>query len=308
MKRRNKIETPDLILTSDWHLREDTPICRTDDFWDAQWDKVEQIMGLQEGYNCPIIHPGDLFHHWKPSPWLLSKVIQSFNKGQFYTVYGNHDVPQHNMDLTYKSGINTLIGSGTIKILNPQSHLGSFDQGIGRADGFPFTIDKQRPRLYPNVGVWHKFVWDGKKIPWPDCNEMTALEVLKKYPEFDLIVTGDHHKPFTQEYKGRLLVNPGCLTRQAADYGDHRPRVYLWYADTNTVKEHYLEINKDAVSREHLEQREQSDKRIDAFVSRLSDEWETTISFDENLERFLSDNQVRKSVKKLVYKAIEDDV
>ncbi len=302
MKRRKKTETPDLILCSDFHLREDTPICRTDDFWIAQWSKVEEVARIQEKYDCPVLHAGDLFDYWKPSPWLLSYAIAELPK-KFYTVFGQHDLPQHNLELSHKSGINTLIQSGTVKAFNVgTNYRGSFGQEIGSAMDFPMS----RTEL-GCVGIWHKFVWDGKKIPWPDCDEMTALEVLKKHPEFDLIVTGDHHKPFTQEYKGRLLVNPGCLTRQAADYLDHRPRIYLWYSSTNTVEEHYLTINKNVVSREHLEQREQADKRIDAFISRLSDEWEITISFDDNLERFLSDNMVRKSVKKLIYKAIDNE-
>ncbi|KKL99820.1 hypothetical protein LCGC14_1810530, partial [marine sediment metagenome] len=85
---------PDLILTSDWHLREDTPICRTDDFWSAQWNKVDQVMALQSKYDCPILHAGDLFHHWKPSPYLLSETIDHLQGSRFYTVYGQHDLPQ----------------------------------------------------------------------------------------------------------------------------------------------------------------------------------------------------------------------
>ncbi len=155
------------------------------------------------------------------------------------------------------------------------------------------------------VAVWHHFVWDGKELPWPGCEEMTAKKVLKKYPQYDLIVTGDHHKPFVCEYEGRLLVNPGCLTRQVADYTDHKPRVYLWYADTNTVEPYYLTAQEGAVSREHIEVKEERDKRIDAFVSRLSDEWEVGLSFEENLKRFISSNQLRKSVVDLIYKALE---
>ena len=63
MKRTKQTQTNiDAILTGDWHLREDTPICRTDDFQTAQWEKVRIISDLQKKYNCPVIHSGDLFH------------------------------------------------------------------------------------------------------------------------------------------------------------------------------------------------------------------------------------------------------
>lgn len=292
MKRTNKSRNPDVILTSDWHLREDIPACRKDgiEFEYNQWRKMDQIVALQEKYNCPVVHAGDLFHHWKPSPYLIAGAIFNMPK-KFFMVYGQHDLPQHNLELAVKCGVQPLIQAGVVTILEK----GSWGQDIG-------TFGGDFRRL---IGVWHKFVWDGENIPWPNCEEMTAREVLKKNPNYDLIVTGDHHKPFTQEYEGRLLVNPGCLMRQTADYANHRPRVYLYYADDNTVQPYYLNIQNGVVSREHIEKKEERDKRIEAFISRLSDEWELSLSFEENLSRFLISNRVRSDVRKLIYKAID---
>lgn len=293
MIRRTKVQRPDLILTSDWHLREEPPVCRMDDFWEAQWKKVGQIMKLQNDFSCPVLCAGDLFHHWKPSPRLISQSIK-YLPSEFYTVAGQHDLPQHNLDLIEKSGLFTLLTAG---VLHWFKGSGNWGQEVAPAFITPHT-DRR-------VGVWHHFVWDGETLPWPGCDEMTALQVLKKYPEFDLIVTGDHHKPFTYEYRGRLLVNPGCLSRQVADYSNHQPRVYFWYADSNTVTPHYLQIEEGVVSREHIQIKQERDKRLDAFVSRLSDNWEVGVSFEESLERFFSTNHIRKSVSELVLKAVE---
>ncbi len=104
MIRTNKKElNPDLILTADWHLRDETPPCRIDDFQQAQWDKINEVSSLQRKYNCPVLHAGDLFHYWKPSPWLISKAIQEL-PGRFFSVAGQHDLPQHSLDLLNKSG------------------------------------------------------------------------------------------------------------------------------------------------------------------------------------------------------------
>ena len=328
MKRTKNIKIPDLILTSDWHLREDTPICRTDDFWEAQWNKVTQVMRLQERYECPIAHAGDLFHYWKSSPYLLSRSIEELSplgysdeNKKFYSVVGQHEIPQHNINLIEKSGTNVLWECNIIELpgmygINNSGFFGSktpadlsdfITEDLDNEGNLLSEEDRIKPFIGKGVGIWHKFVWDGKHWPWPECPEMTAKEVLKKHPDFDLIVTGDYHKPFTYEYKGRLLVNPGCLTRQVADYADHRPRVYLWYAETNTVEPHYLDISDGVVSREHIEKKEEIDKRIEAFISRLSDDWETVTSFDENLKRFMSSNRIRKEVTELVYKAIDNN-
>jgi hypothetical protein len=88
-----------------------------------------------------------------------------------------------------------------------------------------------------------------------------------------------------------------------ADEVDYQPRVYLWYAKENTVEPVYLPIKKDVISREHLEQKERRDQRIDAFISQLNN-WEIDISFEENLKRAEQTNRFRESVMEIVYKAI----
>lgn len=301
MKRQMEPQSKniDAILTADWHLREDQPTCRTDDFWIAQWKKVKYITSLQEQYNCLVLHAGDFFggpshhYHWKPSPRLLSETIQ-WIPNDFWTVYGNHDLPQHNLDLAYKSGIYTLYQAGKLIIL-PGVHC----------DHYPAHDDQLIKGK--QVLIWHKMVWHKEK-PYPDApNDSEAIQILKQYPQFDLIVTGDNHQSFTAEYEGRLLVNPGCLTRQTAKDINHQPRVYLWHAETNTVTPEYLPIEQDVITREHIEVKEQRDERIEAFVNRLDGEWETGISFEENMQQFFQTNRVRKSVEQLVYKAMEKE-
>ncbi len=279
------------ILTSDWHLREDTPVSRTDDFWEAQWNKVQQISELQDKFACPVIHAGDLFHHWKPSPWLLWNAIMNL-PDQFYTVYGQHDLPQHSLDLKNKSGIAVLYAAGKIE----QVLHGSWGEDLKSSLLFPGQD--------MTMAVWHKFVWDGRKVPWPGCDEITAEEILEE-SNFDIVVTGDHHRPFVYEKYGRKVVNPGCLTRQFADYADHQPRVYLWNAETNTVGPHFLDVADGVVSREHIEKQQARDNRLEAFISRLDTDWEVSVSFEENLRRFLGTNHQRKAVHELIYKAIE---
>lgn len=290
MRRTQRIERkPDAILTADWHLREDTPICFTGDFQKEQWTAIEFVAALQKKYDCVVLHAGDLFHHWKPSPWLLSRATQYF-PDQFMTVYGQHDLPQHNMELVDKSGVWNLMINGKLSILQ-QGNWGWSPSG-GRG-----IVMHDREIL-----VWHHLTYQTK--PFPGAEGGMAAGILRKYPQFDLIVTGDNHQSFTEEYQGRLLVNPGNLTRQVADQINFRPRVYLWYADTNTVEPVYIPIQEGVISREHLEVKEKRDARIDAFVSGLNKDWTAELSFEQNLEKFKQSNIIRRSVLDLVYKAI----
>ena len=291
MERTVKIKVPDLILTADWHLRETQPTCRTDNFQEVQWDKVNQIKQMQEEYGCPVFHAGDLFDHWKPSPNLLSEAMKHL-PDLFWTVYGNHDLPQHNLDLAYKRGVYTLIEAGKVKLLK-STHWGLLPEN------YSWRLFKDRKVL-----VWHVMSYQGKK-PWPGCVDPSSASLIRKYPDYQLIVTGHNHKSFVEEYEGRYLVNPGSITRQDADQGDHVPCVYFYYAEDNTVKKVPLQYKDNVITREHIDHVKERNTRIDAFVSKLDDDWQAGMSFEQNLEEFEKVNKIRSSVMEIVYKSIE---
>jgi predicted phosphodiesterase len=293
MERTRQIKKPDLILTSDWHLREDTPTCWIGDFQMEQWKSVAFVSKLQEQYGCPVVHAGDLFHHWKPSPWLLSMAIQHLPE-TFYTVYGQHDLPQHNTELMTKSGLQTLNWAGVVNVLL-QGHYG---QPVREEDAFILPQYKDKKIL-----VWHHMTYINP--PFPGATGGNAISILKKYNQFDLIVTGDNHQSFYTEYEGRLLVNPGNLTRQTADQADFQPRVALWYAETNTIEWVNIPIQKDVISREHIAHKEERDERIDAFISKLDTDFKAELSFEDNLEAFFQQNNIRDSVKEIIYKSLD---
>lgn len=280
----------DAILTADWHLREDQPICRVDDFWKAQWRAVDTVAKLAEKCKCPVLHAGDLFHHWKPSPRLLTYTLRHLPRN-FWTVYGQHDLPQHNMDLVEKSGINLLHEVGKVRLLN--GHWATDPNEIAP------NLFSKRPIL-----VWHKLVYQSK--PYPGASGGMAEGIIRKYKQYDLILTGDNHQAFNIEYKNRILVNPGNLTRQSASQHDFRPRVYLWNAKENTVEKFYLPIEKEAVTRTHIESKARRDERIGAFVERLNTDWESSLDFKENLKRLEAENDVPKEVMEVVYKVMEE--
>lgn len=279
------------ILTSDWHLRETTPVCRTDDFWTTQMNKINFIYSLQRKHKCPVLHAGDLFHHWKPSPYLLSMVIGNL-PDQFATVYGQHDLPQHSLDLKDKSGIYVLESAIWVTVL----------------DGCSWGQLPEAPSIEiggRKILVWHNFTYIGKD-PWPGCNAPKAYALLEKYKQFDLIVTGDNHQSFTfRSPNGNLLVNPGSLTRQDADQIDFQPKVYLYYAETNEVEVVEIPIEMGVITRDHIEKVQERDDRIDAFVSSLNTDFSATISFEKNMEMFLQTNRIRKDVKDIIYKSME---
>lgn len=310
MKRTKKVhkvkplKRPSAILTADWHIREDVPVCRTDDFLKAQWEKVDAISDLQKRYDCPVLHAGDVFEtknpvmSWKPSPYLLTKAIKHFPK-RLCIVYGNHDLPQHSIEQSEKSGVETLRAAGCLKILDECHWEKEPDKG---SLSFP-TSTKERKVL-----IWHVMTYVGKS-PWPGCTDLSAKQILEKYPQFDLILTGHNHKTFCYvagtPQKPRLLVNPGSLTRQDADQINHEPCVYLWYAETNTVEKVLLPFNENVISREHIEAPQERKERMKAYIEHMNMDWKAGLSFKDNLEIHFRENKTPKKIKELIWESME---
>ncbi len=290
----------DAILTADWHIREDKPIGRVDDFFQTLIGKMNFVKKLQKKFNCPVLNGGDLFHHWKPSPFLLSQTIKHLPKN-FKTVYGNHDLPQHNLELKNKSGVyvlDTALPNSDFEVLSETSW------GQTPSVNGSLTIKGRK------ILVWHKFTYVGE-IPFPDCTDPKALALVHRYKDFDLILTGDNHQAFTDEVDGTLLVNPGSLMRQSSAQIDFTPRVYLYYADDNTVEEVLIPLPPNAVTREHLEKKQERDDRIDAFIEILKKDFEemrdeNVLDFEHSVDVYLRSNRVRKQVKSIIAEVMSD--
>lgn len=288
----------DFILTGDWHLRDTLPICRTDDFMSAMWRKVDFIISLQKRHKCPILHSGDLFDTWKPSLYLLAQTIEHLKGSDFWTIYGNHDLPQHNIELKEKSGIYCLEKAAVVTV-PPGKHWDTNFEVTWRG-----LISEDIERT---ICVAHVMTYQGKK-PWHDCTDPMAVKLLRQNKEYDLILTGHNHKTFVEEYKGRLLVNPGSILRSNSDQIDHKPCIFLYYAETNEVEQVFLPIESNVISKEHIEQVEQRDERINAFISSLSTEWSVEATFEQNLEKFRQTNDISQEIMNIVINAINNEL
>lgn len=293
--RINTNKKVDAILTADWHLQEKDPICRLDNFKDeTQWRKVDFISDLQKMFSCAVFHAGDLFDHWKPSPELLSIAAQHL-PDNFISVYGNHDLPQHSLELSHKCGLYNMMVNG--KAVIPAS--GNYGQPLKKGMQNFWVMGNPARK----IAMQHIMTYQGKE-PWPGCTDPKAAKLLRQFPDIDLIITGDNHQSFVEQYKGRLLVNPGSIFRMDADQINFEPRVYLWHSEDNTVTPIYIPIEKDVISREHLKLASDKKNRIDAFISALNTDWDVTLSFEENLMLFEKSNKVHPKVMKIVYSTL----
>ena len=317
IRTRRKIKEADAILLADWHIRPDTPLCRTDDFFAAQERKIDFIFDLAKKHNCPILVAGDLGDKSQWPNWLLEwftkKVFDNFDESPIVVIPGQHDLPNHRLEDWKKSGIGVLNASEAIKLLDSENgqdvNIMYFDHYCAVLS-FPYSMELGKVDLnnsIPIIALTHQMVIEDRKL-WPDLKAPQGHDLLKRFPQYDLILSGDNHLPFVCEYEGRLLVNPGSIMRIRADQKDHKPRIYLWYSDTNTVDPAYLPIEQDVISREHIEAQETKDKRIEVYAKRIKSDIEIKLSFEDNLEEYFNSNRIEKVVKDKVWETVKGEI
>ena len=296
---------PIALIMGDSHFRDDHPVARTDNYLNAQFQKFEWILNQAIRHQVPVIHSGDFLNKSRVSPLLESALINSLSiEVDFLSVPGNHEMPQHNIDLLVKSSLNVLYTSHSLQVLttvDPPEDMGDFTLYGCEWGGTP---RKKEDHVSPHVLLWHVMTYVGD-LPFPGCKDLPADDLLDKYPDYDVIITGHNHKTFTVQSGGRVLINPGSMTRMAADQMDHKPVVFLLYDDLS-FEEIPIPIKENVLTREHLDRKKERNERMESYVEAMGRAAEKGISFEENVMNHIAANELRPGVKEKLLLALED--
>jgi DNA repair exonuclease SbcCD nuclease subunit len=295
----------DAILAADLHIRPDTPVGRTDDYFAAQETKLNFIFDLSRKNECPILVAGDFGNKHQWPNWLLEWFIELSDGIEFLLVPGQHDLPNHKLDLLPRSGLGVLKADKTIKII--EKRIFCFPNNYYLIEPFPYGIElSHRPASKEKekrmLAMAHQMVLENKPL-WPGQKAPKGHQLLKKFPEYDLILTGDNHNAFTAEHKGRWLVNPGSMMRMTAAQEEHQPRVYLWWAKDNEIQSVYLPIKPNVISRTHIDMVIDRKSRMTALVNRVKDDVEIILSYKHNLASHFNKHKTHKRTEEKVWEA-----
>lgn len=304
IKKNTKSKKPLAILSADWHIRSTIPKCReSEEYTKAIKDKLIFIFELADEYDIPILHAGDLGDKPEWKNLLLTEfmyLIEGYDT-KLYTIAGQHDLINHKIEKSLNAGLGTLHTSCAITYLETIGLKNKFNP----FNIFPFHYNqeiKSTKLKGKNIALTHQLIIEDKK-EWPDQIATKAKSLLKKFPCYDIILSGDNHKPFVVEYENRYLVNAGSIMRMKSDQKDHKPRVYIWY-DDNSVEPVYLPIKKDVVDDSHIMENNDKNDRLEAFVSSVNDNYEVKLSFEDNLKNYMKKNKVKKEIKDIIWENV----
>lgn len=299
------------ILCSDLHLSHDVPVFRSaePDWYVAMARPLKEIQLLAGEYQVPIICAGDVFHHWKQPPQLISFAIEQLHN--YYAIPGNHDLPNHDYASIEKSAYCTLSKAGTIMNIVPSFPLILPNITL---HGFPYGFEvapcSQPPHTFGvNLAIVHAYIWlDG--YSHPDVTKDSHVKAFKaKLKGYDAAHFGDNHSAFSDGiiYKELTmpLINTGCLMRRRADEKTYLPRVGILHR-WGLITEHFLDISKDKFfAPEYLHGLKAESPGLQRLLRELGDLGPTSCDFEARMKEALDSGKVSSTVRARILTAME---
>jgi len=286
------------ILTADWHIRDTTPRCRTDNYWMKQWNKINQVLQIAQEEDAVVLIAGDVFDKPRVSNQTIEKfmsVLRTYSDVLVLAIAGNHDLPGHNLDNLHRSAIGIMFQSGLIgtqsTVFNNIIDLVHFGEEIPNEG---------------NILVYHELMWY-KKRPFPGAPETgNAKTFFKKHKKhYDLILTGDNHQQFELYDDDCLMINPGPIMRMSADQWDFKPAVYLYDSEDGSFDIIELEVQDGVVQRDHIEEKKDKENRSKAFIKRMKDT-DMEMDFVQNMSNYIAANKINKKTEDIIWEVIDD--
>jgi predicted phosphodiesterase len=297
-----------LIFIADPHIRHSKPKSRTDDFLWAQDDKLNFIC-KEAQKSPPLIIAGDLLHKPHSGPWVEQYLIKLFDYYDLKPIIvpGQHDLLHHSLKLIEQSSIGVLEAAGVIIILTKEKRPITIN-GKYVIWGCAFGEVPDKSMMDPkkdNILIWHHMVVKRGKPLWEGQISDNAETILRLNNQYKIICTGDNHQTHLTEKLGRVLINPGSITRQSAIQIDHRPCFFKW--EDNKVEQVFLPIESKVLNLSKLEQIKEKEARYGDFIDKLHTGFKVGIDLNHNFISFFEQNKIRKSVENLVWSCIPDD-
>lgn len=221
-----------LLFCGDPHFRTKGSVFRKDNYYQVQFDKLEQILqiGTQQQVEGVVLL-GDLFHTPRESHELVKDVMATINKFTvpIYAIVGNHDIQGYNLASLKTSPLGVLAESGLVTLLK-EGTLFSDSVVVRGVDYRPdHAVDQY---IFSSKYDKHlKIVCAHTMIAPLESAPFTFLHPEKVQTNAQLFFTGHLHSPFDYISNSQLqrprFCNPGVPMRWTVNEASIAPKVAL---------------------------------------------------------------------------------
>ena len=269
-----------LLYCTDPHGRGNNPVYRIGNFKEDLLAKFREVCSLAKKMLCNyIICGGDLFHNPVIALSVADEIVDIIEKNgiPFYTVMGNHDMVNCNIEASLNQ---SLLGhlfkrSKIIRHLETLEDDNTFIQGYDYShgiekqieDGLLFTESKKKVKIV----VPHALISEKSLHP-----SIMHIEAKKIDTNFDYILVSHYHAPYkTQKVGNTEIIAIGSLTRLTVGKSDLRDKVSVLFMDTDKNEKQVINLKsakkvKDCFNLEAIEEKKDFNSGIEEFIESLT--------------------------------------
>lgn len=305
-----------ISLIADTHFRDDRPINRKDDYYQAQLQKFDWCLKQAP----TMLHAGDFFHRPRCSHKLLCDLIYLIKEAgtDIIVIPGQHDLIGQNIDSIWRTPLGVLAEAGIVRLLLDTPAFVRNPVSSGKSFGFrvfpaPFDCEPPEPGDADEFKVLliHKLILGpNNQGSFPGVDAPNCKKMLKTHPKFDLIVSGDNHVSFAYTgAKRNRICNPGSMMRATKDQVTHKPSIGLIDPTKVGLGFHVVNIPVE----EDVFYDAVPAMAVNPMVERLINELRTAAqghsidSFNELLRRSVNENShiISPDVRDIIFSSLE---
>ena len=212
-----------MVWSTDWHIADEAPQNRIDDYTETCFRKIGQIRSICEQHKADIaLIGGDVFHVKSSSKVrhaLVTRLIKEFASFPcpVYSIVGNHDISHNNIDTLPEKPLGVLFACGSLKRLDEEVFTkdGVSVRIIGKHFD-PKVTHKEFDTIQKGIEDWLCVAYHGyaslNGVSYP--GEVTfKYHTLAKLPVDDWFFGHWHIDQSVMTIQEKNFVNVGSLTR-----------------------------------------------------------------------------------------------
>lgn len=220
-----------ILYTTDMHLRDTLPSCRTDNFFETQFSKLDEVVEtIKKNEVVCWIMGGDLFDSYNPSYELLNRLQKKLgevrkNGTSILTICGSHDLIGYNMEKISDTALGNLIMHEQVRLLDstPFGFAGFHIVGISARKKPVYSDYLVDPAIAENLII----VSHDPIVTEPTPYDHMLVKDVAKSTNADLILCAHIHAQFDVTEGGTRFINPGPMSRQSIDEAVIAPKMLI---------------------------------------------------------------------------------
>ena len=291
-----------ILATGDLHLTDKKPENRTDDYKSSVLKKLDFIFQTAINEKCKlIVQPGDFFDSPAPSYSLFSEIakrIRAIHPIWIASIWGQHDLRYRRKENAALKALSIICSDNFLLEFNGifQNELRIYSAGWGE------EIPKLNNR-FCSILIIHRTIVNDKL--WAGQTEYVQGFDFVKANKFPLIVSGDNHQSFIIDLKSKRLFNCGSLLRSKIDQINHKPFIIIFDTETRQYEQIMIPIEpaEKIFALEKTSKEKELNENLMAFISGLSEHKEVGLKFEDNLNFYMNENNVKQEIRELINEA-----